>query len=106
VPLRRSILQSTLQQKYRSAGEYNPQRDRSPEKGLHRLRPIALLFNIPCLDNCAYIPITSARLRQKSISPLPVASFDRLACLRRPIALLRLFTNTHKANITKSRCIG
>jgi predicted transposase YbfD/YdcC len=32
----------TLQQKYRSAGEYNPQRDRSPEKGLHRLRPIAL----------------------------------------------------------------
>src|SRR3954447_16053854 len=34
VPLRRSILQSTLRQKYRSTGRHNPQRDGGPEKGL------------------------------------------------------------------------
>src|SRR3954451_13654164 len=33
VPLRRSILQSTLRQKYRSTGRHNPQRDGGPEKG-------------------------------------------------------------------------
>src|SRR3954465_6363926 len=43
VPLRRSILQSTLRQKYRSTGRHNPQRDGGPEKGLYRLHPIALL---------------------------------------------------------------
>src|SRR3954451_6755098 len=43
VPLRRSILQFTLQQKYRSTGKHNPQRDGGPEKGLYRLHPIALL---------------------------------------------------------------
>src|SRR4051794_24867280 len=32
VPLRRSILQSTLRQKYRSTGRHNPQRDGGPEK--------------------------------------------------------------------------
>src|SRR3954464_12620379 len=42
VPLRRSILQSTLRQKYRSTGRHNPQRDGGPEKGLYRLHPIAL----------------------------------------------------------------
>src|SRR5687768_18587168 len=42
VPLRRSILQSTLRQEYRSTGEHNPQRDGGPEKGLYRLHPIAL----------------------------------------------------------------
>src|SRR4051812_46763062 len=42
VPLRRSILQSTLRQKYRSTGRHNPQRDSGPEKGLYRLHPIAL----------------------------------------------------------------
>src|SRR3954466_7592638 len=44
VPLRRSILQSTLRQKYRSTGRHNPQRDGGPEKGLYRLHPIALGF--------------------------------------------------------------
>src|SRR3954471_18248656 len=39
VPLRRSILQSTLRQKYRSTGRHNPQRDGGPEKGLYRLHP-------------------------------------------------------------------
>src|SRR4051794_31229136 len=43
VPLRRSILQSTLRQKYRSTGRHNPQRDGGPEKGLYRLPPIALV---------------------------------------------------------------
>src|SRR4051794_18073261 len=43
VPLRRSILQSTLRQKYRSTGRHNPQRDGGPEKGLYRLHPIALM---------------------------------------------------------------
>src|SRR3954449_11647115 len=43
VPLRRSILQSTLRQKYRSTGRHNPQRDGGPEKGLYRLHPIALV---------------------------------------------------------------
>src|SRR4051794_729859 len=42
VPLRRSILQSTLRQKYRSTDKHNPQRDGGPEKGLYRLHPIAL----------------------------------------------------------------
>src|SRR4051812_26563484 len=42
VPLRRSILQSTLRQKYRSTGRHNPQRDGGSEKGLYRLHPIAL----------------------------------------------------------------
>ena len=42
LPLRRSILQSTLRQKYRSAGKHNPQRDGGPEKGLYRLYPVAL----------------------------------------------------------------
>src|SRR3954451_13432279 len=42
VPLRRSILQCNLQQKYRSTGKHNPQRDDGPEKGLYRLGPIAL----------------------------------------------------------------
>src|SRR4051812_5102836 len=45
VPLRRSILQSTLRQKYRSTGRHNPQRDGGPEKGLYRLHPIALGVN-------------------------------------------------------------
>src|SRR3954465_11787543 len=45
VPLRRSILQCNLQQKYRSTGKHNPQRDDGPEKGLYRLRPIALARN-------------------------------------------------------------
>src|SRR4051812_13599182 len=44
VPLRRSILQSTLRQKYRSTGRHNPQRDGGPEKGLYRLHPIALAW--------------------------------------------------------------
>src|SRR3954447_12283763 len=44
VPLRRSILQSTLRQKYRSTGRHNPQRDGGPEKGLYRLHPIALVI--------------------------------------------------------------
>src|SRR3954471_7266189 len=43
VPLRRSILQCNLQQKYRLMGKHNPQRDDGPEKGLYRLPPIALL---------------------------------------------------------------
>src|SRR3954462_15458746 len=43
VPLRRSILQCNLQQKYRSTGKHNPQRDDGPEKRLYRLRPIALV---------------------------------------------------------------
>src|SRR3954454_10609681 len=42
VPIRRSILQSTLRQKYRSTGKHTPQRDGGPEKGLYRLHPIAL----------------------------------------------------------------
>ena len=42
LPLRRSILQSTLRQKYRSTSKHNPQRDGDPEKGLYRLHPIAL----------------------------------------------------------------
>src|SRR3954469_13687580 len=46
VPLRRSILQSTLRQKYRSTGRHNPQRDGGPEKGLYRLHPIALLVTV------------------------------------------------------------
>src|SRR4051812_753302 len=45
VPLRRSILQSTLRQKYRSTGRHNPQRDGGPEKGLYRLHPIALIVD-------------------------------------------------------------
>src|SRR3954468_13290316 len=47
VPLRRSILQCNLQQKYRSTGKHNPQRDDGPEKGLYRLRPIALPDGFP-----------------------------------------------------------
>src|SRR3954453_4452231 len=47
VPLRRSILQSTLRQKYRSTGRHNPQRDGGPEKGLYRLHPIALVLGSP-----------------------------------------------------------
>src|SRR3954469_554957 len=43
VPLRRSILQCNLQQKYRLMGKHNPQRDDGPEKGLYRLHPIALV---------------------------------------------------------------
>src|SRR3954471_17499389 len=46
VPLRRSILQSTLRQKYRSTGRHNPQRDGGPEKGLYRLHPIALIVKV------------------------------------------------------------
>src|SRR4051795_10773314 len=46
VPLRRSILQSTLRRKYRSTGRHNPQRDGGPEKGLYRLHPIALGFSL------------------------------------------------------------
>src|SRR4051812_30505513 len=42
VLLRRSILQSTLRQKYRSTGEHNSQRGDGPKKGLYRLHPIAL----------------------------------------------------------------
>src|SRR4051812_20725248 len=42
VPLRRSILQCNLQQKYRPMAKHNPQRDDGPEKGLHRFHPIAL----------------------------------------------------------------
>ena len=42
LPLRQSILQSTLRQKYKSTGKHNPQRDGGPEKGLYRLHPIAL----------------------------------------------------------------
>src|SRR3954468_7557063 len=45
VPLRRSILQCNLQQKYRLMGKHNPQRDDGPEKGLYRLHPIALREN-------------------------------------------------------------
>src|SRR4051794_25132758 len=45
VPLRRSILQSTLRQKYRSTDKHNPQRDGGPEKGLYRLHPIALVVD-------------------------------------------------------------
>src|SRR3954451_23463105 len=45
VPLRRSILQCNLQQKYRLMGKHNPQRDDGPEKGLYRLPPIALREN-------------------------------------------------------------
>src|SRR3954469_5912740 len=48
VPLRRSILQCNLQQKYRSTGKHNPQRDDGPEKGLYRLRPIALAGAVAC----------------------------------------------------------
>src|SRR3954447_13417513 len=48
VPLRRSILQSTLRQKYRSTGRHNPQRDGGPEKGLYRLHPIALQVALRC----------------------------------------------------------
>src|SRR3954465_8340432 len=50
VPLRRSILQSTLRQKYRSTGRHNPQRDGGPEKGLYRLHPIALRQDRAVLD--------------------------------------------------------
>src|SRR3954463_5448752 len=50
VPLRRSILQCNLQQKYRSTGKHNPQRDDGPEKGLYRLRPIDLPSSLKPLD--------------------------------------------------------
>src|SRR4051794_628378 len=63
VPLRRSILQSTLRQKYRSTGRHNPQRDGGPEKGLYRLRPIALP-----LRTCRSPAVTSTR------PPAPVAT--------------------------------
>src|SRR3954471_21696685 len=53
VPLRRSILQSTLRQKYRSTGRHNPQRDGGPEKGLYRLHPIALDRPRPALANAS-----------------------------------------------------
>ena len=46
LPLRRSILQSTLRQKYRSTGKHNSQRDGGPEKGLYRLHPIALPWKV------------------------------------------------------------
>jgi hypothetical protein len=56
LPLRRSILQSTLRQKYRSTGKHNPQRDSGSEKGLYRLHPIALanacLYGIPEHEIC------------------------------------------------------
>ena len=56
LPLRRSILQSTLRQKYRSTGKHNPQHDGGPEKGLYRLHPIALanacLYGIPEHEIC------------------------------------------------------
>src|SRR3954453_10196574 len=52
VPLRRSILQSTLRQKYRSTGRHNPQRDGGPEKGLYRLHPIALGSSLEFRRGC------------------------------------------------------
>jgi hypothetical protein len=51
LPLRRSILQSTLRQKYRSPGKHNPQRDGGPEKGLYRLHLIALACLAHLIDN-------------------------------------------------------
>src|SRR4051812_43632674 len=54
VPLRRSILQSTLRQKYRSTGRHNPQRDGGPEKGLYRLHPIALVWSACLFMPCKY----------------------------------------------------
>src|SRR4051794_14801251 len=58
VPLRRSILQSTLRQKYRSTGRHNPQRDGGPEKGLYRLHPIALMVQPVGLESIKLDPVT------------------------------------------------
>src|SRR3954451_6124486 len=73
VPLRRSILQCNLQQKYRSTGKHNPQRDDGPEKGLYRLRPIALALALGQLDAAL-----------SCHPPLPVWTFwDQLDTARR-----------------------
>src|SRR4051812_22643878 len=75
VPLRRSILQFNLRQKYRSTGKHNPQRDDGPEKGLYRLHPIALnanLFSIlltkPFVRSPGGVELTLPALRPDAIT--------------------------------------
>src|SRR3954469_12196437 len=68
VPLRRSILQSTLRQKYRSTGRHNPQRDGGPEKGLYRLHPIALASRIIVASRWPWRPSRWAAVISRSIS--------------------------------------
>src|SRR3954464_4715144 len=97
VPLRRSILQSTLRQKYRSTGRHNPQRDGGPEKGLYRLHPIALpsllaserrLFGAglcqPCADQRRDLGPAVPTGRYRQSSPVRLSRCDLSGTARHP----------------------
>src|SRR4051812_2755431 len=74
VPLRRSILQSTLRQKYRSTGRHNPQRDGGPEKGLYRLHPIALARHSLPSSRQTTVSLTSRSSRSREVGTANFAS--------------------------------